>query len=181
MNICSTFLSRPARSGKKHSLSLIIRRRFNESDDHNIDLSANSHQVSKHHKSNSLANMVSAKMEDGDMSAATRLLCSNDKPIFDSAEVFEKLTERHPLAAEDMQHLEDPALTTALQVLDKEVSKAILSFLAGSSGGPDASVQNISLISLIARLQDETFYPRLPLLQTCYWMANVTLPSDPFC
>ena len=81
--------------------------------------------------------MVSAKIEYGDVSTAFRLLCSDDKPIFDSAEVFEKLTERHPLAAGDMQRLEDPALTTALQVSDKEVSKAILSFPAGSSGGLD--------------------------------------------
>ena len=69
--------------------------------------------------------------------SAIRLLCSDDKPIFDSAEVFEKLTERHPLAAGNMQRLEDPALIATLQVSDKEVSKAILSFSAGSSGGPD--------------------------------------------
>ena len=81
--------------------------------------------------------MVSVKIEDSDVSAAIRLLCTDDKPIFDSAEVFEKLTERHPLAAGDMQRLEDPALITALQVSDKEVSKAILSFPAGSSGGLD--------------------------------------------
>ena len=77
-------------------------------------------------------------MEDGDVSAAIRLLCSDDKSIFDLAEVLEKLTEWHPLAAEDMQRLEDPALTTAPQVSDKEVSKAILSFTAGSSGSHDS-------------------------------------------
>ena len=68
INFCSTFFSRLARSDKKHSLSSIIRRRFNDNDNHNIDLSDNSLQVSKHHKSNSLANIVSAKMEDGDVS-----------------------------------------------------------------------------------------------------------------
>ena len=47
------------------------------------------------------------------------------------------MKERYPAAANDRAHYKDPLGTSALCVSDKEVLKAIRSFPAGSSGGPD--------------------------------------------
>ena len=87
--------------------------------------------------SSSLANLIASKMEDGDSTAAIRLLISEDKPVYNSEETFIKLKERHPAAANDRAHYKDPLGTSALRVSDREVLKAIRSFPAGSSGGPD--------------------------------------------
>ena len=87
--------------------------------------------------SSSLANLIASKMEDGDNTAAIRLLISGDKPVYNSEETFIKLKERHPAVAKDRAHYKDPLGTSALLASDKEVLKAIRSFPAGSSGGPD--------------------------------------------
>ena len=76
-------------------------------------------------------------MEDGDTTAAIRLICSEEKPVYDSKEVYVKLTERHPAPNKDRQQFIDANLTTAIQLSEKEILKAIRSFPAGSSGGPD--------------------------------------------
>ena len=77
-------------------------------------------------------------MEDGDITAAIRLLISEDKPKYNSEKTFIKLKERHPAAANDRVHYKDPLGTSALLVSDKEILKAIRSFPAGSSGGPES-------------------------------------------
>ena len=57
--------------------------------------------------------------------------------MYDSEEVYFKLTERHPAPIKDRKQFNDANLTTAIQLSEKEVLKATRSFPAGSSGGPD--------------------------------------------
>ena len=76
-------------------------------------------------------------MEDGDTTAAIRLICSEEKPMYDSEVVYVKLTERHPAPNKDRQQFNDANLTAAIQLSEKEVFKAIRSFPARSSGEPD--------------------------------------------
>ena len=84
-----------------------------------------------------LAAAISSKIEDGNIRAAVRILCSEDKPATVSEETFNKLLAKHPSAPCDRRSFPDPWSTTVLQVEEVEVLKALKSFPAGSSGGPD--------------------------------------------
>ena len=76
-------------------------------------------------------------MEDGDVSNAIRLLHSEDKPVYDSDDIYQKLTDRHPQIPSSRIPFNDPRYTNALQVSEKDILLALRSFPAGSSGGPD--------------------------------------------
>ena len=80
---------------------------------------------------------VSAKIEDGNISAAVRLLSSDDVLAPDDDDTFSALKHKHPTAAQDRRSLSDPSLHPPLQVSEAEVLRAIRSFPAGSAGGPD--------------------------------------------
>ena len=84
-----------------------------------------------------LAQAVSSKLEDGNIRAAIRLLCSEDSPAPPSLENLHKLQEKHPQAKIDEGCLPDSAQFSPLSVEEMDVRKAILSFSAGSSCGPD--------------------------------------------
>jgi hypothetical protein len=83
-----------------------------------------------------LADAIAAKLEDGNIRAAVRLLMSDDKPADDSVDTLVKLHEKHPTAPSDRQF---PVATTEanLCVDENDVIRAARSFPAGSSGGPD--------------------------------------------
>ena len=132
----STYLAKPSQAGKRHTLTSIIRTRFSgiKSFENNP---ADIAPQRKQHKHSSLANQISSKMEDGDVSGAIRLLCSDDKPVYDSSDVYDKLIDRHPQIDYTRRPFKDPGQTTALQVADRNVAKTIRSFPAGSAGGPD--------------------------------------------
>ena len=53
-------------------------------------------------------------MEDGNTTAAIRLICSEEKPVYDSEEVYIKLTERNPAPNKNRQQFNDANLTTAI-------------------------------------------------------------------
>lgn len=86
-----------------------------------------------------MAKFVSAKLADGNIRAAFRIITSDDKPVYDNDVVFNKLFERHPLAAPDKILSVAPELDSSinLQVTENEVLRAINSFPSGSAGGPD--------------------------------------------
>ena len=85
----------------------------------------------------SLADAVAAKMEDGNIRAAVRLLCSNEKPSPLSDATYVKLQDKHPRAPSDRQSSPPIISTTVVSVDEDEVLAAIRLFSAGSSGGPD--------------------------------------------
>ena len=76
-------------------------------------------------------------MEDGDVSCAIRLLHSEDKPVYDSDDIYQKLIDRHPQIPSARIPFNDPRYTNALQVSEKDILLALRSFPAGSSGDPD--------------------------------------------
>jgi hypothetical protein len=78
-----------------------------------------------------------AKVEDGNLKAAVRILTSEERPAEDNDVTFAKLLERHPAAPADRSQPPDPHNTTAVQMTEAEVQRIIRSFPAGSSGGPD--------------------------------------------
>ena len=84
-----------------------------------------------------LAAAIMAKVEDGNIKAAIRILTSEEKPAADTDATFAKLQERHPTAPVNRSPPPDPNNSTAIQMTEAEVQKIIRSFPAGSSGGPD--------------------------------------------
>ena len=141
-SFASHVLTKPARGGKKHNLTSIIKKRINSKmvdplqDPLDPD-DIGSAPSRRKDPASALASVISAKIEDGNIRAAVRIISSDDKPAIDNEVTFDKLVRKHPAAPRDRRVAADPALTTAMQVTDAEVNKAIRSFPAGSSGGPD--------------------------------------------
>ena len=73
---------------------------------------------------------ITSKLEDGNISAAVRLLCSENIPADFTTVNLGKLQDKHP-------HPTHARHMPALQVSEDTVLKAIRSFPAGSAPGPD--------------------------------------------
>ena len=67
-------------------------------------------------------------MEDGDVSCAIRLLHSEDKPVYDSDDIYQKLIDRHPQIPSSRIPFNDPRYTNALQVSEKRYSPSLTKF-----------------------------------------------------
>ena len=81
---------------------------------------------------------MAAKLEDGNVRAAIRLLVSAEAPAAPSEESLSKLREKHPPASGKADQLPAPQRDNCLMVEESEVRRAVLSFPAGSAGGPEA-------------------------------------------
>jgi len=84
-----------------------------------------------------LSQAVTGILEEGNMRAAIRLLMSDDTLVSPSAESLAKLQDKHPSASLDPVDLPSPSQDGCLMVDENEVRRAVLSFPAGSAGGPD--------------------------------------------
>ena len=84
-----------------------------------------------------LAQAKASKLKDGNIRAAIRILCSDDTQATPSAETLSKLQEKHPQSSLTPGSLSALLVDSAVQVIESDVRKAVLSFPAGSSGGPD--------------------------------------------
>ena len=84
-----------------------------------------------------LSHAVTAKLEDGNLKAAIRLLVSDEAYAAPSPEGLAKLRLKHPPATIDVNTMPVPQSDSTLSVSEIEVCKAIMSFPAGSSAGPD--------------------------------------------
>ena len=83
-----------------------------------------------------LAAAVTSKIEEGNLRAAVRILCSDERPAVPSLETIAKLRSKHFVKAADER--EPPPLEQSSLTVDKnEVLRAIRSFPNGSSGGTD--------------------------------------------
>ena len=82
---------------------------------------------------------VNSNLEEDNVRAATRILCSRNFPVKASNDTFAAMQERNPADSwsANLAHLPDTASTIPIQVPEKEVEDAIRSFAAGSSAGPD--------------------------------------------
>jgi len=84
-----------------------------------------------------LSQAVTAKLEDGNVRAAICLVISEDVPAAPSEESVAKLREKHPSSSGKLDTLPASSQMQCLSVDESEVRRAILSFPAGSAGGPD--------------------------------------------
>lgn len=139
LNFGRDILSQPRRTGKRHNLAAAIRKRITASEDDAPPVHAETHRVgtSNRNPNDILLAAVTSKIEDGNLRAAARLLCSDDKPAPPTAETLDRLQAKHPGVHYERSPFADPQVTSALVVSEEDVLKAIRSFPAGSAGGPD--------------------------------------------
>lgn len=137
-NFCPSILSVPPKSGSSTSVASLIKARLS-----GVATTSSSGVSSSvgHRKSNqtAFAAAVSSKVEDGNIKAALRLLCSEDKHADFSDSVFLALSGKHPPAAPDRHSIPRPDCNdfSAFRVSEGVVLKALKTFPSGSSGGPD--------------------------------------------
>jgi len=140
-------LAKPNRGGKSHNLTTNVIKQVRLYDTHvepsSLPPRAPIRHISSTHRLKPLkspdqivAMLASAKLEDGDVKGAVRLLCSDDKLITPDTFTFNQLSRLHPRTPADRR----PAPTSdapPLRVLPEAVKAAIQSFPSGSSAGPD--------------------------------------------
>ena len=124
----------PPRAGHRHNLANVLKKR---SADNLSDSPPASHFRSHRDESAALAAAVRGKLEDGNIKAAVRILCSDDKPAPNDQATLDALQRRHPNAPDDRCNLPNPSTFSAMQMTENDIIKAIRSFPAGSTAGPD--------------------------------------------
>ena len=144
LNFGSYILGKPKRGGKKRNLSNLIGKRlaafpqflpFEDS----VKTNSNHSKKSQNEPMKYLASAVAAKIEDGNIKAAVRILCSDDHPAKNSADTLRAINAKHPPSTLDADELKSPEELgcTPLQVQESDVREALSSFPCGSAGGPD--------------------------------------------
>ena len=138
LSFAQNILRAPKRGGRERNLaSKIIKRTDSSSVDDEESVRTASSSDKRDAVTSKLA-AVSAKLEDGNISAAVSILCSDEVIVDYSSETLAKLQLKHSGEHESISSPPERSPSTALQVGEEDVLRAISSFLAGSSGGPMA-------------------------------------------
>ena len=132
-------LTKPDRGGKRHNLANTIKKRTCEAfHPSTAPHPTTDRQSRKGHSNKSaetiLADAVMAKIVDGNLKGAIRLLRSEDKPAPNNESTLTQLQLRHPSAPHDRRDIPPPATFIPIQVSENCVIHAIRSFPAGSAG-----------------------------------------------
>ena len=117
LNFAPSFLFKPRRAEKRQNMSSIIKKRLEDAQVPQLSANAKVHDNVYQHrvtKARSLASLTASKMEDGDVSGAIRLLNSEDKPVYDSDDFYQKLITRHPQIPLSRIPFYDPRDTNAI-------------------------------------------------------------------
>ena len=171
----SSCLVKPSRGGKSRNLTTAIVKQVRLYElgivaDPPMCTSASRTKPAKPAKTRdeTIAAIASAKLEDGDVKGAVRLLCSDDRLAVPDAATFAELCQLHPPAPADRRAV---PLTVAspLQVSPAAVIKAIQSFPNGSAAGPDGLRPQHIKDLLIGAADDN------PLLVTITDLINMLL------
>lgn len=134
LSFCPSLLLIPRKDGCRSSISDIIKSRAAGP---SVSINLIKKSIPSKRKAFDIAKAVSSKIEDGNVKGAYRLLCSDDKPAGCSEAALAAMHARHPLAPTDRVFTPVTEALPSLRVSEDEIIKAIKSFPAGSSGGPD--------------------------------------------
>ena len=137
-----TILTQPTRAGRRRNLANVVKKRIERQDylvmEEDDDMYSKPRKKGPDPKELLLA-AVTSKLEEGNIRAATRILCSRDFPVPASMENLAAMQEKHPTdtRADNLKEVPDPLKVDSYQVTEKEVADAVRSFPIGSAGGPD--------------------------------------------
>jgi len=145
----------PEKKDRKVSLASIIKQNLFRSEASPI--SAKELTQPKPSKSDKvLRKRIEAKINDGDISGAVRLLSSDESVVSATVEVVENLKSKHPKSPEDItfpDELDQAELNFDISV--EEVCEAVRSFPNGSAGGIDG-LRPQHLKDLLGDMKDES-------------------------
>jgi len=123
----SAILRPPKRGGKKHNLTTCIKKRISDYSPaacYQPPDPAKPAQRKSSSTATMLAQAVAAKLEDGNLKAAIRLLVSDEEPAAPSADGLAKLKQKHPPASLSANSLPPPEPSCQLVVTESDVRKA---------------------------------------------------------
>ena len=126
---------------------------------------------------------VNAKLEDGNIRAAVRILCDGAPPAIPNEQNLKLLMEKHPLDPnpEALGRLPTPDASGSWQVTPAEVLRAVRTFPAGSAAGPDGFRPG-HLGDLVGFGGNRSSWSvPSPISSTCCSVAIVPRKLDPFC
>ena len=127
----------PKRGRKRHNLSSAIKHRISSFAAEQSEQHVSSFSNEQVHSKPSRSQAVSAKLEDGNVRAALRILLSDDCPAAPLPQSFQAMQEKHLPASVALPDLPRPNVQQSVSVDEATVRQTVLSFPAGSSGGPD--------------------------------------------
>lgn len=188
LNFASHVLLKPNRVESDVRISDIIKKRINsysaQTDFTSRDFTENSSKRGSKppNPNEQLARLISSKIEDGNLRAASRILNSDDKIADNTTSTHQQLADKHPLSdpQRDFHALPEPfdSSISPLQVTDQEVLKGINSFPAGSSGGPDG-IRPKHLLDLV-NSQDSHFIGKVTKLVNLLLAGHCPTPVAKF-
>ena len=174
LGFSTSCLVKPKRGGKSRNLTTSIVKQIRQYE-LGTDPDPPSHPPAPSTKSSKtcdqvVAAMASAKLEDGDVKGAVRLLCSDDKLAVPDHSTLAALSRLHPAAPADRRPTPS-TVVPPLQVLPDMVRKAIQSFPNGSAAGPDG-LRPQHLKDLVVGAADDN-----PLLVAIVDLVNLLLEA----
>lgn len=139
----SACLSKPSRGGKSRNLTTSIINQVHQYEagvENNVTQSicraARCYNKSVKTSEQQIADTAAAKLEDGDVKGAVRILCCDDKLAVVNSTTLSELCRLHPCTPLDRRPAPS-SVVPPLQVFPVAIKKAIQSFPNGSAGGPD--------------------------------------------
>jgi len=130
--------TRPSRGGKSRNLTTLVVKQMREYDSGHIATNVKSRESrsTKTLTDEMIAKTASAKLEDGDIRGAIRLLSSADSIVPPDEDTFKKLVELDPARHTDRR---PPPSSTgqSMQTSPLFVRAGVASFPNGSAGGPN--------------------------------------------
>ena len=126
----------PRRGGHRRNLAALVNLALDEEADIIPSQSQSQPRFSRE-KNGSLAARVSSKLEDGDFRGAVRVASSSESICRPDSRSLDLIKEKHPSSYPDSSFPPPPDHQHPLVVSPSTVQKSVLSFPAGSAGGPD--------------------------------------------
>jgi hypothetical protein len=131
----------PRRGGKRQNLTTILKKRISAFPstiiEGNDQMARSAQRIKSDSNQETLVKAVTSKLEAGNSKAAIRLLMSDDSFASPSAENVSRLKSKHPPASLNLASVPKPDLAGHLSVEETGVRSAVMSFPAGTAGGPD--------------------------------------------
>ena len=137
----------------------------------------------------SLATLVSSKLEDGDFTGAVRLVCLEDSIAPHDDWIFEALNQKHPTSLPDAMIPFPLEGSAGVMVSEREPFQAIKSFPNSSAEGPDglkpcdlkniihssASVESQALLFAMAYFIKLFLQDKTPLFVCTLFLGTICL------
>lgn len=142
LRFASTVLAQPPRAGRRRNMASVIKKRIENQDlmkDEEPEADVEFGSRKRVNARELFLAAVNAKVEEGNIRAASRILCSQESPVVATFESLAAIQEKHPPNnwVDEMADLPEASPSAPFQVSVREVGAAIRSFPAGSAGGPD--------------------------------------------